>query len=289
MPTPAPLAAPVIIQVENLNGARPQSGISDAELVYEYETEGGISRFSSFFFHTPSSQVGPVRSARLVTIKLDKTYNGTLMYSGASQYVNQQLAANGVRFYSEGSGALFRITSRYAPHNLYTDTTHVQGLLNQVNPPVAGYSLWDRTTIAALPPGGAAAARVTVPVSASEQPIFTYDPASGTYTRTEQDTGTFVDAATGNPWHIGTVVVLHVPIVLGPEEEDVSGTHGLDHTIAGNGPAEVFVGGQWYGATFHQGPSGPPALTLLNGVPAPIAGGPVLIVLTRVGADPRIG
>ncbi len=97
MPTPVPLAAPVIIQVENLNGARPQSGVSDAELGDENETEGGISRFSPFFFHPPPSQVGPVRSARLVTIKLDKTYNGTLMYSGASQYVNQQLAANAGR------------------------------------------------------------------------------------------------------------------------------------------------------------------------------------------------
>src|SRR5215472_15169840 len=43
---PPPLAAPWIVQVENLGDARPQAGLSTADVVYEYETEGGISRFS---------------------------------------------------------------------------------------------------------------------------------------------------------------------------------------------------------------------------------------------------
>ena len=59
-PTPVPLAAPLMIQVENLSAARPQSGLNQAEVVYEYQTEGGISRFSAFYFHLPSGQVGPV-------------------------------------------------------------------------------------------------------------------------------------------------------------------------------------------------------------------------------------
>ncbi len=68
-PAPPPLAAPYLIQVENLNAARPQSGLSTADIVYEYETEGGISRFSAMFFSTPTATIGPVRSARLATIK----------------------------------------------------------------------------------------------------------------------------------------------------------------------------------------------------------------------------
>jgi len=69
-PTPAGSPAPALIQVENIVAARPQAGLSGADVVVEYLTEGGISRFSVLFLHAPSARVGPVRSARLVTITL---------------------------------------------------------------------------------------------------------------------------------------------------------------------------------------------------------------------------
>ena len=78
--------------MENLDAARPQSGLNAADMVYEYETEGGISRFSAFFFKPPATAVGPVRSARLATIKLLQIYEATLLYSGASSYISAILS-----------------------------------------------------------------------------------------------------------------------------------------------------------------------------------------------------
>jgi hypothetical protein len=285
VPTPAPITAPLIVQVENLDGARPQSGLSGAALVYEYETEGGISRFSAFFFGAPGSPVGPVRSARLATIKLLRIYGGSLLYSGASQYVSRLLATSGLRSYNETSagGALFRVGYRFAPHNLYTDQPHASALLNRVNAPPVGYQLWARTDPAALPPGGIPAPRVTVPVSASEQPVFSYDAASHGYRRTEAGTGLMIDAASRAAWTTPNVVVLQVPVSVGPEVEDVSGTHGLDFGIVGSGTGQLIVGGQIYPIKYTQGPSGPPQLTLDNGSPAPIVPGQVVICLTRLG------
>ena len=290
-PKPAALAAPYIIQVENLNLARPQSGLSTADIVYEYETEGGISRFSTMFFTPPTATIGPVRSARLVTIRLVDVYNATLVYSGGSTYVVQTLADQGVRQYNETSaqGALYRISSRVPPHNLYTDGSHFAPLVQRVGPQSASYQLWTRTPQTALPPGGTPLPKFSVPVSASENPDYSYDAATGGYQRTEPDTGVLIDQDTQAPWEPKTIVVLPVAVTVAPEVEDVSGTFGLDFAIVASGPGQLAVGGQLYAITFTQGGSGPPQLTLANGQPAPVAPGQVLIELVRTGLTVKPG
>jgi len=51
--------------IENLVTVRPQSGLSQANLVYEALAEGGITRFMAVYNLTqPIAKIGPVRSAR---------------------------------------------------------------------------------------------------------------------------------------------------------------------------------------------------------------------------------
>ena len=290
-PTPAPtFAAPLMIQVENAPDSRPQSGIGDADLVYEYETEGGISRFSTLFFHQPAGAVGPVRSSRLATLALLRIYTPVLLYSGASQYVIRLLQSSGLQEYNEDTsgGALFRIGWRAPPHNLYTDGGQASGLLNRVHPTPVTYQLWPRTALDALPAGGTAGGHVTVPVSNEERPSFTWHPELGGYTRSEP-TGALIDADTGKPVVASTLVVLQVPVRLGPEVEDVSGARGLDVTVTGSGAAQVFTGGFQFSGTFNQPASGPPTLTTGSGAPAPIAPGLVWIMLVRRGSAATAG
>ena len=290
-PAPPPVAAPYIIQVENLNDARPQSGLSTADIVYEYETEGGISRFSAMFFSTPTATIGPVRSARLATIKLISIYNATLIYSGASDFVYETLVNSGARQYSEtaAEGALFRISSRFAPHNLYTDGAHFAPLAQRVGPHTTTYQLWNRTAIQALPPGGTTVTRFTVPVSASETPTYSYDLATGGYQRTEPDTGVLTDTDTQAPWEPKNILVLPVSVTTGPEVESGCCTYGLDFGLVATGPAQLMVGGQMYPITFNESGSGPPVLTMANGQPAPVTSGQVLIELVKTGLTVRPG
>ena len=151
-----------------------------------------------------------------------------------------------------------------------------------------GYQLWPRTAVTALPAGGTAGAHVSVPVSYYERPSFTWHPELGGYTRVEP-TGASIDADTGKPVVASTLVVLQVPVKLGPEVEDVSGAHGLDITVAGSGPAQVFTGGFQFAATFNQGASGPPTLTTAAGAAAPIAPGLVWVMLVRTGSSATAG
>ena len=54
---------PLAVMVENSTSARPQKGLSKADVVYEALAEGDITRFVAIFLSN-STQVGPVRSAR---------------------------------------------------------------------------------------------------------------------------------------------------------------------------------------------------------------------------------
>jgi hypothetical protein len=286
-PTPDPnaLRDPAIVQIENSPDARPQRGLAEASVLYEYSAEGGISRFSALYFKPPVGQVGPVRSARIATVLLCGLYEGVLLYSGASDYIEERLRESRARHYDEdgAAGDLFRIGSRYPPHNLYTDGRHIADLLARVGDPPAAYALWPRLAPGAVPPPGAPVGSLTVPISPFEQPVFTWSPAAGGFVRTEPRTGPLVDAGTLHPLVVPTVVVLQVPVRPAPEVVDVNGVMGLDHTLIGSGPAQIFVGGLRYSGTWTQGPHGPPTLTLPDGTVAPIAPGEVAVELVPTG------
>ena len=63
--------APTIIQIENSIDARPQAGMQQADVIYEYISEGSIPRLSVVYWHPLPDLVGPVRSCRLITIRLE--------------------------------------------------------------------------------------------------------------------------------------------------------------------------------------------------------------------------
>ena len=289
-PTPTPqLASPAIIQVENSAGGRPQSGLANADLVYEYVAEGGVGRFSVFFFTPPpaAQEVGPVRSARTVTIQLAKLYHGFVAYSGASTYIGGLLRRAPFPSFNEDTarGNLFRISARAPPHNLYTDGRHISNLAASARLVSVPYQLWTRTS---APSGGVPVTSFTAPVSVFERPRFTWQPKLNGFTRTE-DTGIVLDPANGVPLILPTVIVQQVAVTTDPRVVDVDGHLGVDHAITGTGTAQVFTGGREFQATWTQPASGPPRYTLSDGSPAPIAPGEVWISLVPIGQPALLG
>ena len=66
---------------------RPQSGLNQADIVWEYEVEGGVTRFAAIFRSQSPDHVGPVRSGRLMALELVPMYQALFLYSGASEPV----------------------------------------------------------------------------------------------------------------------------------------------------------------------------------------------------------
>ena len=69
---------PILTMIENDIHARPQSGLSYADVVYEAVAEGGITRFMGVFYcgaQGSTAKVGPVRSARIYFVNIAAEYN----------------------------------------------------------------------------------------------------------------------------------------------------------------------------------------------------------------------
>ncbi|MGE6259878.1 DUF3048 domain-containing protein [Heyndrickxia sporothermodurans] len=112
----------VSVMINNHPKARPQSGLTEADIVYEVLAEGDITRFLAIFQSKKPQRIGPVRSARDYFIKLAKGYDSLYIAHGYSPEARKMLKneyidnINGMQY----DGTLFKRSSdRKAPHNSY--------------------------------------------------------------------------------------------------------------------------------------------------------------------------
>ncbi|MDP1710152.1 MAG: DUF3048 domain-containing protein, partial [bacterium] len=85
---------PIATMIENSLDARPQSGLSRADVTYEAVAEGGITRFLSIFYCDTASEIvkaAPIRSARIYFVNLAAGYGKNPIYlhqGGANNFCN---------------------------------------------------------------------------------------------------------------------------------------------------------------------------------------------------------
>lgn len=72
---------PMGVMIENHTDARPQSGLSSADVIYEAVAEGGITRFLAIFYCQDAKVIGPVRSARMYFLKMLQGYGQNPLYA----------------------------------------------------------------------------------------------------------------------------------------------------------------------------------------------------------------
>lgn len=76
---------PLAVMIENHSEARPQSGLSTADVIYEVVAEGGITRFMALYLcNLPDVQIGPVRSARTYFLDWLSEYNALYAHVGGA-------------------------------------------------------------------------------------------------------------------------------------------------------------------------------------------------------------
>ncbi|GAB4218890.1 MAG: DUF3048 domain-containing protein [Candidatus Microgenomates bacterium] len=72
---------PLGAMIENHTEARPQSGLSSADVVFEAVAEGGITRFLAVFYCQDAPYIGPVRSTRIYFIRLLQGFGNYPLYA----------------------------------------------------------------------------------------------------------------------------------------------------------------------------------------------------------------
>ena len=119
-------ARPIAVMINNAPAARPQSGLSKADIVYEVLAEGGITRLVAIFqSNNDAVTVGPIRSIRPYLIEIGELYQGLLVHAGGSPEaysIIQKQKKDDLDEIGKAGSFFWRDKSRKAPHNLYSDT-----------------------------------------------------------------------------------------------------------------------------------------------------------------------
>jgi hypothetical protein len=113
------------VKVENLSAARPQTGLSWADIVYEQPVEALITRFIAVYQCQDASRIQPVRSARLTDPDILVQFGRPLFgYAGGVPSVRAAVAEAGLIDvnYLVAEEAYERDPARRPPHDLVTST-----------------------------------------------------------------------------------------------------------------------------------------------------------------------
>ncbi|MGB4178226.1 MAG: DUF3048 domain-containing protein [Halanaerobiales bacterium] len=124
----------LMVIIENSPYSRPQSGLEEASIVYEFLVEGGITRFLALYWDKIPEKIGPVRSARPYFIEIAREYDALLLHAGASPEGFAILAEGQVAHLDQiyNGQYYWRSSDRRAPHNLYTGSKRIERYLDQM-------------------------------------------------------------------------------------------------------------------------------------------------------------
>ena len=117
----------LVAKIDNVGAARPQTGLNQADVVFEEIVEARLTRFAAVFHSQGSNPVGPIRSGRTQDVDLLSGLNQPLfLWSGGNPGVTAAIDnSDFISINHSGGGGGFYRTDRPAPHNLYNNTDAV--------------------------------------------------------------------------------------------------------------------------------------------------------------------
>jgi hypothetical protein len=122
----------IAAKIDNHPGARPQTGLNEADIVYEENVEKW-TRFAVVFHSQGADPVGPIRSGRSQDINILTSLNRPLfLWSGGNAAVTSLIQKSELINMSASAaskgGGFFRSSDKKAPHNLFSKTSNIWAL-----------------------------------------------------------------------------------------------------------------------------------------------------------------
>jgi hypothetical protein len=267
----------LVVKIDNHPEARPQSGLNQADIVYEENVEQ-LTRFAAVFQTNDPDPVGPIRSGREQDVELLGSLNKPIFaWSGGNPGVTA--AINGSDFVvanvqtnARKASQSYRARDRGVPHNLYAQGSGLFTMAPEgATPPPQQFAYRKAgDPVAGDPSAGIEVAMDGVKVR------WAYDPTSGTYLRF-QGGKAHNDAALGQV-DAANVVVL----VVDYEQSQIYAPSPIAQTI-GTGEAFVSSGGSVVHGTWSRDDRLKPfTLTGDDGKPILLTPGRTWVELARV-------
>lgn len=211
---------PVAIMVNNVQAALPQTGISSADVIYEMETEAGITRMMAVYSdYTKVPLVGPVRSARDQFVQFVLPLNAIFVHIGGSTYANEML---NYYQYQDIDGLYLGLTAfvfdedRYQnqgkaqEHCWYTSAELITQGINAVGLQTTG-TLNPLFQFGSAADGSAPAKEISFRFSGYGDAAFHYDEATGSYLKDIYGSAQ-IDAGTGAQLSFTNLFVLYAKV-----------------------------------------------------------------------------
>ncbi len=239
---------PLAVMIDDQFDARPQSGFNAASVVWHAPAEGGIPRYMLIFQEQIPTDIGPVRSARQYYIEWAAEWNALYAHAGGSPQAIATLHAKGdgtwvynADEFRWGGRYLWRVTDRFAPHNVYTDGKRLRQLAKRLGaadePMDAAWTFGPDKAEELRPDGGVI--KVSYPY---ELITYRYDAATNTYPRyIDGSRQPQVDRADGEIVAPKNVVILRM--VFGALNDGHPNKHRLEARNIGKGEAWISTGG----------------------------------------------
>lgn len=267
------------LKIENAPEARPQSGLDQADIVYEEIVEGGATRFMAIYHCHDAAQGGPVRSARFDDPKVAKPFTSILAYSGGNAIVENELRKQKLISLTElnaGDG-LFRVPAGSTDiHSLFGDTQKLRKLGEKRGKPKAPESAYFRFEDA---PKGDKAKSVTLKFNPSVEISWRWK--DDKWMRFEG--GVPFLAAGGKQIATDNLLVQEVEVNNSQTIVDAAGNPSPDIALDGNGRAFLFRDGKVIKGSWKTGKSAVPSFKTKSGEPFTFEEGSTWIELVPSG------
>ena len=234
-------------------GSRPQSGLNEADIVFDTPAEGFIMRYVAVYQCQDANSIGPTRSVRWVDWNMvaRQFVNPILAFAGGINPNVEGVASlpwlTGANLLEGAQAAGTRISSRSAPDNLYTSTSALYGLFKSKKaapPPIFSFSR-------AAPNGATPAASIGINFSGGTDVVWHWDGQNRTWLHNYSGSPD-IDALTGKQVSTTNIVVEIVHYTIGPYIESTGGTGDVESELIGSGAGYVLRDGTVVKVTWHR-------------------------------------
>ncbi|MGE5248802.1 MAG: DUF3048 domain-containing protein, partial [Bacteroidota bacterium] len=271
LPFPNPALAerrPMAVKISNSpDYVRPQSGLSLADVAYEYYIEWGDTRFIAVFYGNDADQVGPVRSGRFFDEHILRMYHAFLVYKYSDPREKQY-------FYSSDFAPFLTVpgftscppffVGKYARdtyNNVFFNTRKFAACLSQrTDVDNVRQNLRSGFFSSDPPPSALSGQRIYTDYSAYSYNYWEYDAGTRKYFRYQEANdlikhqprsyAPLSDALTGLPVTADNVVIIYAPHTFANQFEEEDQVYHIDPVDSGK--AYVFRDGLAYEAEWYR-------------------------------------
>ncbi len=253
---------PLAVMVENALPARPQSGLAQADLIYEVLAEGSITRFMAIYYAGDASSVGPIRSARPYFLARSQEYAAIYVHAGGSAEALAQLKSSKIADLDQfrNNYPFRRAKDRKAPHNLYGDTLKMREVAVKKWPKQQEVPAFAFLEKGQQNPAGVAALVAIINYATKVSEVkYVFNAGEGLYYRFNGGRE-HKDAVSGKQYTASNIIVQFT----GSKVIDTEGRRQIE--MVGKGKGVLFTGGQRYDLQWTKaGKSSTTSFSLNNG------------------------